>query len=243
MQNTECNNSNVIKYLIYILLAGGLLFTGCQSTSGTLEIEGKVIDEHTREQIPGRNIVIQGLVKKDSVSVLIDAGQFSTDSSGSFSYSFMKVKDARFYDFSLAGDSDYVFTTRTIGLMELERNAKFLIFSLSKLVDLTMVIKRKSKKPVCDTLSLTWESNGIYHRFLYPFKIYNQGKENKTTGLNSDAVLNWIGGDVSSTVSTRVFADKKTKILWDLRRNGKKQEFIDTITCRRDQANIVSFTY
>ena len=155
----------------------------------------------------------------------------------------MKVKDARYYDFSLAGDSDYVFTTRTLGLMELERNAKFLTFSLSRLVDLTLIIKRKSSTPLCDTLSLCWESNGVYNRFLYPFKIYNQGKTNNTTGLTSDVALNWIGGNVNSTVKTRVFADKKTKILWDLRRNGKKQEFVDTITCRRDQANIVQFTY
>ncbi len=225
------------------MLASGVLFTGCVNTTGTLNIKGKVIDEFTKEQIPGRNIVIQGLVKKDSISVLVDAGQFSTDSSGSFSYSFRKIKDARYYDFSLAGDSDYVFTTRTLGLMELEKNARFLTFSLSRLVDLIMIIKRKSTSAVCDTLSLCWESNGVYNRFLYPFKIYNQRKGNNMTGLTSDAALNWIGGSVNSTVSTRVFADKKTKILWDLRRNGKKMEFIDTITCRRDQTNIVYFTY
>jgi hypothetical protein len=183
------------------------------------------------------------LVKRDDKLLPIDAGQFSADSSGYFAYSLRKVKDARYYNFSLAGDSDYVFTTRTLGLMELEKNAKFLTFSLSKLVDLSIVIIRKSKTPLCDTLSLCWESNDIYHRFLYPFKVYNNGKVNNTTGLASDLALNWIGGNVNSTVTTRVFADKKTKILWDLRRNGKKQEFVDTITCRRDQVNIVNFTY
>jgi hypothetical protein len=242
-KHPKCDSSIIIKLFIYLTFATGVLFTGCVHTEGTLEIKGKVVDEYTKVLIPGRDIIIQGLVRSNNKFVPIDAGQFSTDSSGNFSYSFRKVKDARYYNFSLVGDSDYALRTRTLGLMELEQNAKYLSFSLSKLADLTIIITRKSKTPVSDTLSLCWESNGVYENLLYPYKINNYGKANNSFGLTSDKELRWIGGNVNSTIHTKVFADKRTKLLWDLDRNGKRMEFIDTIRCKRNLPNIVYFTY
>jgi hypothetical protein len=208
------------------------------NTEGTLEIKGKVIDEYTKMQIPRRDIIVQGLVKNEKELVPIDAGQFSTDSSGCFTYTLRKVKDAYYYNFCLVGDSDYASITRNLGLYELEQNAKYLSFSLSKLVDLTIKIYRESKNPVFDTLSLTWESNGVSCWSLYPYKIDNYGKTKNYFGLTT-----WIGGNVNSTIKTRVFADKRTKLFWDLVRNGKRKEITDTITCKRDITNIVYFTY
>jgi hypothetical protein len=229
--------------LICLTFASGILFTGCLRTEGNLEIKGKVIDESTKLQIPGRDLFVQGFVESNNKSVPKDAGQFSTDSSGCFSFTLRKVKDARTYNFSITGDSAYAFMSRTLGLMELEENAKFITFSLSRLVDLTIIINRKSKKPVSDTLSLYWQSNGIHGMVLYPYKVNNYGKPNQTYGLTSDTELRWIGGIVNSTINAKVFADKKTKLLWDLDRYGKRQEFIDTITCRRNSTNTVYFTY
>jgi len=234
---------NIRLPYICITFATGLLLTGCCNTEGTLEIKGKVIDEYTKMQIPGRDIIVQGLVKSDKELVQIDAGQFSTDSSGCFTYTLRKIKDAHYYNFCLVGDSDYAFTIKELGLLELEQNAKYLSFSLSKLVDLTIIINRKSKTPVCDTLSLIWKSDGVYGRFLYPYKITNYGKTNKSFGLPSDLELEWIGGYVHSNIKTKVFANKRTKISWELVRNKKRKEFTDTITCKRDFANIVYFTY
>jgi hypothetical protein len=231
-----------IKFFIFIAFVSGILI-GCVNTEGTLKIEGKVLDESTKTGIPWKNIIVQGLVNSNNKLEPIEAGQFSTDSSGCFSYSLRKVKDAHYYNFSLVGDSDYVFRTRTLGLMEVEQNAKYLFFSLSKLVDLTIKLNRKSKTPVCDTLHLIWESNGIYGGSLYPYKINNYGRTNNSFGLTSDIDLIWIGGNVISTINTKVFADKKTELSWELYRNGKRKEFIDTITCKRDFANIVYFTY
>jgi len=104
-------------------------------------------------------------------------------------------------------------------------------------------INRKSKKPVNDTLRLIWESNGVYGLSLYPYKIENYGGTNNSYGLTSDRDLMWIGGNVNSTINTKVFADKRTELNWELYRNGKRMEFTDTITCKRDFANIVYFTY
>jgi hypothetical protein len=233
-----------IKLLhIFITFASGLLLIGCLNTEGTLEIKGNVIDEYTKTVIPWRKIIIQGLIESNEKLIPVDAGQFSTDSSGCFTYSLRKVKDAHHYNFCLVGDSDYVSITRNLGLWELEQNAKYLSFSLSKLVDLTIKIHRKSKKPVFDTLSLSWQSNGFSCWSLYPYKISNYGKTNNYFGLTSGIELTWIGGNVNSTVKTRVFADKRTKLYWDLIRNGKRKEILDTITCKRDFANIVYFTY
>ena len=239
----RCNNLIIIKLFICIIFDTGVLLTGCVSTEGTLNIKGKIIDEYTNVQIPGRDIIVQGLVDSSNKLVPIDAGQFSTDSSGCFFYSLRKVKDAYYYNFCMLGDSDYSFITRKLGLFGLEQNAEYLVFSLHKLVDVTIRIYRKSKTPGCDTLYLSWETDGVEGRILYPFKIDNYGKTNNYFGQTSDLRLSWIGGNVNSTVKTRVFADKRTKIYWTLDRNKKRREFIETITCKRDLVNIVNYTY
>jgi hypothetical protein len=86
-----------------------------------------------------------------------------------FTYSLRKVKDACYYNFCLVGDSGYSFRTEKIPLIPLKRNAKYLSFSLSKLSDFTIQIFRKSSKPVCDTLFLSWKSDGVGGRTLYPY--------------------------------------------------------------------------
>jgi hypothetical protein len=216
-----------------------ILLTGCISTEGTLQIEGKVIDEYTNKLIPGRKIIVQGLVRRDEKILQVNAGQFSSDSSGSFRYLLEKVKDARYYKFSIAGDSDYTSKNIEEGLSELELNAKFQKFSLSKLVNISININRSSKSPLSDTLKLIWDSNGINGWNIYSYKVIN----NLKTGPSLDMELKWIGRIVNSTVQTRVFANKRTNLYWELYRNGKKYEFTDTITCKRDFANIVNFTY
>ena len=225
-----------MRIIIYIAFVMGILFIGCVNTKGVLKIKGKVIDECTKAPIVGREIIVQGLVESYNTTEPIDAGHFSTDISGHFTYSLRKVKDAFYYNFCLVGDSDYSFVTEKIALIYLERNAKQLSFSLSKLADLTIQIFRKSKTPVCDTLYLSWKSNGVDGRTLYPYKITNNG-------LTSTFELRWIGGNVKSTIKTRSFADQRTTVRWVLFRNGKIEEILDTITCKRDLVNIVCLKY
>lgn len=236
-----------INYLhinkIIILFVTGAILSGCVSTEGNLTINGKVEDEFTKEKIAGKNIIIQALTETDGKQTAFDAGQFSTDSSGCFTYTLKKIKDARSYNICLVGDSDYVVLTRTFGHYELEQKAKYLFFSLPKIVDLTILISRKSKNPICDTLSLSWKSNGIPGRSIYSYTIQNYGDPDHDFNLMADKELRWIGGYVNSIVRTKVFSDKRTKIHWDLDRNGKRSEITDTITCRRDRVNIVYFTY
>jgi hypothetical protein len=225
-----------MKFFIYIVFAIGILLIGCINTEGIIKIKGKVIDESTRVQIPLRDIIVQGLVESNNKLVPINVGQFTTDSTGCFTYSLRKIKDAYYYNFCLAGDSDYATITRELALVDLKRNAKYLSFSLSKLADFTINIYRKSKTPAYDTLFLTWESDGIDGRFLFPYKIINYEPM-------SDFASGWVGGKVKSTVQTRVFADKKTRVRWVLFRNGKMKEIMDTITCKRYLENNVYLTY
>lgn len=235
-------NLVIIKFLIFIAFASGVVI-GCVNTEGTLKIKGKVLDENTKTGIPGKNIIVQGLVNSNNKLEPIEAGQFSTDSSGCFTYSLRKIKGAYHYNFCLIGNSEYPITINKMTLYDIKRNAKFLFFSLNKLVDLTIKLNRKSKTPACDTLRLIWESNGVYGGSLYPYKINNYGRTNNSFGITSDVDLIWIGGNVNSTINTKVFADKITKLNWELYRYGKRKEFTDTITCKRDFANIVYFTY
>jgi hypothetical protein len=231
-----------IKLFLFIAFASGVL-TGCVNTEGTLKIKGKVVDDLNKTGIPWKNVIVQGLVNSDSVSEPIEAGQFSTDSSGCFTYSLRKIKGVYNYNFCFIGNSDYAIAIHKVSLFSLKSSAKFVTFPLSKLVDLSIKISRKSKTPVCDTLHLYWESDGVYGGSIYPYEINNYGRKNNSFGLPSDRYLVWIGGQVNSTLITKVFADKKTELSWELYRNGEKREFTDTITCKRDFANIVYFTY
>jgi|WetSurMetagenome_2_1015567.scaffolds.fasta_scaffold203865_2 hypothetical protein len=237
------DNFILVKLQVGLVFVAGVLLIGCLNTEGTLLIKGKVMDERTKVLIPHRAIIVKGLVKRNNKLVPVDACHFSTDSSGCFTYSLKKVKDAYYYNFYLVGDSDYASVNKKLGLLELGQNARYLQFSLSKLVGITIKICRKSKIPQCDTLYLSWESNGVEGRNLYPYIIDNFGMPEKSIGLTSELGLRWIGGNVNSTVRTRVFADKRTKINWELARNRRRQEITDTITCRRDFVNLVRFVY
>jgi hypothetical protein len=232
-----------MKFNLFVAFILNVFLMGCVDTEGILELKGKVIDEFTKEQIPRRNIIIRGLVKTNDEFVPINAGQFSTDSTGCFMYSLRKIKDVRYYNFSVVGDSAYAFKTYTLGLLELDKKSKFMVFPLSKLVDLTIIINRKSKTPAFDTLALYWKSNGIGDHVLYPYKIFNLRRTLNSSGLASETELRWIGGNVNSRIYTKVFAEKRTKLYWDLDRNGKRMEFTDTITCKRNIINTVYFTY
>jgi hypothetical protein len=232
-----------IQLFICITFAAGVLLTGCVNTEGTLVIKGKVTDEYTKVQIPGREIIVQALLESNNTLVPVDAGQFSTDSSGCFIYSLRKIKDAHYYNFCLVGDSDYAFMINRLSLYNLKQNSKYLFFSLRKLADLTIKIQKISKTPYRDTLYLTWESNSVDFRTLYPYKINNYGITDNSFGLIPGFGLRWIGGNINSTVKTRVFAGKMTKIHWELVRNKKIKEITDTITCKRDLANFVNFIY
>jgi hypothetical protein len=226
-----------MKILIYIAFVTGILFTGCINTEGILKINGKVIDKRTKTTVPCRNIIVKALVVNNNSLAPVKEYYFSSDSSGCFDYSLKKVKGATYYNFCLVGDSDYSFMAEKLSLTYLERNAKHLSFSLSKLADLTILIFRISKAPVCDTLFLSWKTDGVDGRTLYPYKINNY------YGLTPTLGLKWIGGNVKSTVNTRAFADQWTIVRWVLFRNGKKREILDTIICKRDLVNKVYLKY
>jgi hypothetical protein len=136
MQKTNLFN---IKFFIFIAFTSVLL-TGCLNTEGTLKIKGKILDESTKTGIPWKNILIQGFVDSNNESEPIDAGQFSTDSSGCFTYSFRKIKGVYNYNFCFIGNSEYPVTIHKMTLAGLVRKADYLIFPLSKLVDLTIKI-------------------------------------------------------------------------------------------------------
>lgn len=229
----------IIRSLIISIAA--ILMLCCSRTEGTINLEGKLQDEFTKDSIPNRDIIVQGLINRDSKLVPVETGQFSTDSAGHFKYTLRKVKDAYNYSFNVVGDSIYPFTSNHVSLLILERSSKYIFLNAKKLTDLTIIINRKSRKPAFDTLSLSWESNGVYYWNLYPYEINNYGKTNEK--LKQTTELRWIGGNVNSTVSTKVFAGKRTRLRWQLFRNGKMNEFIDTITCKRDIENRLVFTY
>ena len=228
---------------IYIIFISGVLFIGCIKTEGPLNLEGKIIDESTKVQVPGRKVIIQGIKEINNKFVPVDAGQFSTDSAGCFKYNLERIKNVRYYNFCIVGDSDYASKINKLGLLELKENARYLFFSVNKLVDLIITIQKISKTDYCDTIYLTWESNKVDYTTLYPFEIVNHGLTGNTFDILDYFGLRWIGENVNSTIKTRVLEDKLTLIHWELVRNKKRNKTTDTIVCKRDLKHIVYFKF
>jgi hypothetical protein len=229
-------NLRIMKASGFIAITTVLFFTGCGNPEGTIKIRGKVLDEDTKVSIPGREIIVQALVKKDSTLVPVYGGQFVTDSSGSFNFTLKKMRDSHTFNFCLVGDSAYAFSTITLGVTELNKYGQFLNLYMSKLTDFKITIERKSKTPAPDTLFLTWESDGINGKVLYPFELVN-------FGVAPDLAFIWVGGNVKSAIKTKAFADKRTTVWWKLYRDGKRTEVTDTIYCRRNVVNYVNIKY
>ena len=136
--------------LFIVAVAYSFLLIGCANTEGTLDIAGKVLDEYTKEGIPKRVAIIQGLIYDDSGLIpTTDIGRFNTDSSGHFKYKLKKTKNAYWYNFAFVGDSTYSYSTQKISLAELELNSKFLSFYLDKLTDFAIKIERIDKTVPC----------------------------------------------------------------------------------------------
>ncbi len=226
-----------MRPLLYIVaIAGSLLLMGCTRTVGTLDIAGKVLDEYTKEGIPKRTAIIQSLIYSDSELILADdIGSFNTDSTGRFNFTLRKIKNVYWYNFVFVGDSAYPYTTQMVSIHELIRNPKFLTFQHEKFTDLTIKIERINKTVPCDTLFISWKTNGSDGR-IYPHNVIN-------IGAVPDFEFRWIGGKVKSFIETKTFANKNTIINMYLFRNGKAKEMSDTIYCARDVKNSFSFKY
>jgi hypothetical protein len=221
------------RLLVFVFI---LLLSGCNNTVGTIKLKGKVIDENTKTAIPYISVVIEALDLSSDETISINAGEFTTDSSGCFDYTLEKVKNMWLYNFCIKGNPAYDPSNQQLGLSDLNSYGKFLTFKITRIVDFTIYINRKSKTTFRDTLMVSWETNGVDGKTLYPVKIENYR-------INAENRLMWIGGDVKSKIKTKVYADKNTIVHWELFRNGRHTDIIDSIFCRRNTANSVFINY
>jgi hypothetical protein len=230
-----------MKYLIFMAFITGILLMACSDNRGKLELCGKVLDEKTKIAVPCRRIIVQGLVQNEDELIRVYAGEFCTDSAGFFNYSLTNIDNNYLFNFCIVGDSTYAFSNNRLGLSDLSKYGKFLSFYISRLTDLTISIESKSNKPYYETLYLSWKSNGMDGRKIYPYTIKNYSIKNFSN--TSEVPFRWNGGDIKSTIKTKVYADKETIIRWELFRNNKMKVVKDTIFCKRDVCNYVYFKY
>jgi hypothetical protein len=227
-----------MKNAIFIPFIFTLLLAACSCTHGSLELEGKVLDENTRVAIPHRVIVVQALLKGNDEKVTpVYYGKFSTDSSGYFKYHLNKSKNAYLYNFCVVGDSTYAYSNIKLGLTELKRDGKLLSFTINKLTDLSIRIQCKGGTSADDVLYVSWKSDEINGNLLYPYSIKNYGYTAPNAGLK------WTGKNIRSKIKTRVFANKETIIRWEIYSDGKSRITRDTIICRRDVPNYYDLKY
>jgi hypothetical protein len=225
-----------MKNLVFIISFSYILLAGCGNPEGNYELRGRVLDEKTDAPVPHREVIVQGLVRSADTIIKVYNGQFITDGSGCFTYNLNKIRNTSLYNFYFVGDSSYAFSSQLLGMTELNRYGKFLVFRLSKLSDLVITIERQTKSPLFDTLFFSWTSDGIDGKILYPYKIINYGKAPELGYI-------WIGGNIKSAIKTKAFAGKITRVWWKLYRNGERKEFTDTIICERGITNYVNFKY
>jgi hypothetical protein len=232
-------NYNASTLIRLVLLLVTFIVTGCQQKK--LDIRGKVVDEASGIALPNRKFVIQALEKRNEKFIIVSIDEFSSDSAGTFHYRIKRLKDIWLYDISFIGDTSYAFASQRLGLTDIRKNGRHLIFNLNRLADFIMTIERKSKTPAIDTLYLSWECDGVDGRKLYPYKIENYVVNEGGNSRNVE--FRWIGGQVQSAIKTKVIADKKTIVLWELFRSGVNKRFSDTIFCSRNRLNYSNFTY
>ena len=223
-------HNTLISFIFIILLCG------CNNTVGIIELKGKVLDDSTKAAIPNLSIMVEALYHSNSEYRNQYVCDFITDSSGSFAYTMKKVKNVSLYKFSIEGNPAYIESNKILGLSDLRRDGKFLSFQIKRIVDFTIKINRVSKTTFCDTLIVSWKTNGEDGKTFYPYEIENYR-------INSENGLIWIGGEVKSVIKTKVYADKNTIVHWELYRNGKHKDIIDTIFCMRSAANSVYLAY
>jgi hypothetical protein len=226
-----------MKHLLFIVAIFCTLFLmGCTRNEGTLDIAGNVLDEYTKEGIPNRSVIIQGLISSDYELIpTVDLGRFYTDSCGHFTYTLEKTKNVYWYNFIFAGDSTYAYSTHTEHIAELEFNSKFLSYSLDKFTDFSIRVERHSKTAPSDTLFLTWKTNGSDGR-IYPYKVINYG-------IAPDFEFRWTGANVKSLIEAKTFANKNTIVYLHIFSERGVQEMSDTIYCIRDVKNYFTFKY
>lgn len=224
-------NLNFILVITIILVASGC----CNEEK--IEIAGKVIDKHTKVAIPHKKVIIQAMVVSENKHIPVYNGEFSTDSSGYFTYAMEQTESAYLYNFHIIGDSAYAYSNIRLGLTELRKNGKFLNLNCNKLADLTIRTEMNCSHSSNDVLYVFWKSDGINGSSLYPYTVKNYGLTSANTGLK------WVGGDIKSEIKTKVFANKETIVKWEIYRNEKRMEITDTIFCRRDVDNYLIFKY
>lgn len=232
-----------MKFFICLALIPGILSSGCVNVGGRFAIKGKIIDDLTIDRIPGREVIVDGLLEINNEFVPVYTGQFSTDSSGVFSYKLKRVKGARYYNFHVVGDTNYAAMTRRLNVFQLIASSKRLVIPLRRLAGLTIKIEKLTHTARPDTLYLSWESDRINFRNLYPYEIENNGITDIPVMVIPGLGLRWIGGEINATVRTRIYAGKMTKLHWELARNKKRSEFTDTIISKGERVHTVNFTY
>jgi len=225
-----------MKFIFFIGFVFIFLLSGCSGSGGIMELKGRVYDEDTREIVPNRKVIVSEFINADAKSDSRYIGEFTSDSLGWFYYKLKKSRVTYFYNFEIVGDSEYGVANLKFGMTQLNLFGQFLQLHVRKLTELTLKVERKSKTAFQDTLFVSWQTNKINGKLMYPYQILNYGAA-------SSLPLRWIGGDIKAVVKTRVYADKTTIVYWKLFRQGRLQEFTDTIFCKRGELNSLSFKY
>jgi hypothetical protein len=213
----------------------------CSCSDEILELKGKVLDDKSKIAVTGRKIIVNALIPVNDNTEYYYVGECCTDSSGYFTFPLKKIKSSYLFQFQIVGDSLYSGSNTTLGLTDLYRYGKFLSFQISRLTNLTIAIEKKNKSTFPETLYVSWISDGINGKELYPYTVKNYGIRDH--GNTLDQPLKWVGRDVKSAVKTRVYADKATIVKWKIFRDREVQEFADTIFCKKDAFNYVHFSY
>lgn len=222
--------------LLLLIFVTSLFLSACENGPEYIDLKGKIVDGQTNQPVANRKVIVHDLLRINDSEKEQYQGEFYTDNFGYFTYKLRKSKITYFYYFNVVGDSVYAFSNILLGMTDLNYYGKFLEFKLRKLTRLDIKIERKSLTTYRDTLFVSWKSDNMDGEILYPYKIENYG-------IDSEMPLRWIGGDVKSTILTRVYADKKTVVRWVLFRNGHRSEIYDTVFCKRTEPNNLYFRY
>jgi hypothetical protein len=235
--------------LLYALIFGSLLLNSCSKLVGEkktkMSIEGFVRDQYNATPVAGVTISVTAIkpssggvgLNLDSKSEMV--GNAVTDASGYYKLN-MNVFEAATrldiyatYGFRKVGYTDFGAALQLSALNRTGSNHQDFLMTPSA----TLQIKYKNANPVAATDTFSFG----YYNLRFPVTMYVLDTSNCGTIPNKSGY--WIGRDVCGQYSIIASAEQKCTVYWNVRKNGTRIDYRDSIFVPRGSTTVYNINY
>lgn len=223
-----------MKTKIFLFTVSLLLIFSCRKTDQYIIIKGKVLDEITKENVPGAKIWVR-IVSTHiegffSYETLIDSKTTSTDDAGNFSIA-MQYNDANnIVDLYKTNNEKY---TELLDFGKNHTVSEFannnaVVFYVRRWEKLKIKVKNLSPYDSNDNvrISILQQNTSLDNSIID--SIQNFGKANQPIpppAYDDGKYPFWIGSNVNSIIYGKVQENTKLTFFWSVRKNGISKDY------------------